>query len=121
MRSRALRFHLDGHDKRQGLSASAGAVALRTAARKLRRASSHSVSHNEETNPAPWLSIDRQGAALSMSLAPERCPNVPREFLQATRVFQSRHRSSYELRGACASEQQERPNMALQRTGCAGR
>lgn len=42
MRSRALRFHLDVHDKRQGLMASAGAVALRTAARKLRRASSHS-------------------------------------------------------------------------------
>lgn len=52
MRSRALRSHLGVHDKRQGLSASAGAVALRTAARKLRRASSHSVSHSEETNPA---------------------------------------------------------------------
>jgi len=30
MRSRALRFHLGVHDKRQDLSASAGAVALRT-------------------------------------------------------------------------------------------
>jgi hypothetical protein len=42
MWSRALRFHLGVHDKRQDLSASAGAVALRTAARKLRRASSRS-------------------------------------------------------------------------------
>lgn len=121
MRSRALRFHLGVHDKRQGLSASAGAVALRTAARKLRRASSHSVSHNEETKPAPWSSISCQGASLSLSLAPECCPNAPREFLQATRVFRSRHRSSYEPRGARASEQQERPNKALQRTGCAVR
>jgi len=30
MRSRALRFHLGVHDKRQDLRASAGAVALRT-------------------------------------------------------------------------------------------
>ena len=110
MRSRALRFHLDVHDKRQGLSASAGAVAQRTAACKVRRASSHSVSHNEDTYPAPWSSIGCQGAPLSMSLAPERCPNVPRNILHATRVFQSRHRSSYEPRCACALEQQERPN-----------
>jgi hypothetical protein len=53
MWSRALRFHLGVHDKRQDLSSSAGAVALRTAARTLRKASSHSVSQNEETNTAP--------------------------------------------------------------------
>lgn len=87
MWSRALRFHLGVHDKRQGLSASAGAVALRTAARKLRRACSHCVSQDEETNPAPWSSIGCQGASLSLSLDPECCPNVPREFLPATRVF----------------------------------
>ena len=87
MRSRALRFHLGIHDKRQGLSASAGAVALRTAARKLRSVSSHSVSHGEETNPAPWSSIGCQGPSLSLSLVPECRPNAPGEFLQATRVF----------------------------------
>ena len=78
MRSRALRFRLGVHGKRQGLSASADAVALRTAALKVRRASSHSVSHNEETNPAPWLRIGCQGASLSLSLAPECRPNAPR-------------------------------------------
>jgi hypothetical protein len=36
MWSRPLRFHLGGHDKRQDLSSSAGAVALRTAARRSR-------------------------------------------------------------------------------------
>ena len=39
MRSRALRFRLGVHDKSQGLSASAVAVALHTAARELRCAS----------------------------------------------------------------------------------
>jgi hypothetical protein len=118
---RALRFHLGVHDTRQGLSFSAGAVALRTTARTLRRASSHSVSHHEETNTAPRSSIGCERASLSLFLAPERCPNVRREFLQATCVFQSRHRSSYEPRSVCATEQQERRNTALQRTGCAGR
>lgn len=51
MRSRALRSHLGVHDKRQGLSASAGRL-LCAPQRASCGASSHSVSHSEETNPA---------------------------------------------------------------------
>jgi hypothetical protein len=80
MRGSALRLHLDAHDTRQDLSASAGAVALRAAAYTLRSASSYSVSHTEQTNRAPWSSIGCQGTPLSMPLAPSAVQTCQGQF-----------------------------------------